>query len=485
MKKNPNLIQLLESFALTALLAFFLFFMRRGEDAFFALTLGFSAYAFLFSMLMIYIDGDKSDRGMCKLLPIARSDLAFYGLLVEYALSVLFAIVHSQSDINIPTMAVIYAIPPIFMLTVILIPTPKEAPLPPPANEGGNVKSKSLIGYAAILRKLIQKCEYESLSTIMEKTADLLLRLDTDFSVQLDTLENDISHKCVKIENALLTHNTSQLFLLERELSATVELIEKRCASYTYCLSDEGFYQIHDEIAMEQIDRLLDKMGLEYEEDLPKLNTPIEGEFFYKKALKFASDEYAALLRSYNDQIVEKLEKETASRAVRAKKRQSFLRIGAQTVTLLLVVVMAGVTLLWHTLLQPNGLIISENDDGTLSVIGYNPIYGDELVIPETVRGKRVTTVGKEALMGSSLRSLELSEGIETIDYQAIRDCAMLEELILPKSLGTIGNYAFKADDLLTKVCYRGSEDDWKKVTVGTLGNDEFKRLEVEFDYQG
>lgn len=484
MKKNPNLIHLLEEFALTALLAFFLFFMRRGDDAFFSVTFGFSLFAFIFLMLMIYIDGDKKDRGMCKLIPLARSDLSFYALLIQYALAVGFAVWHNLTDISIPTVTVIYTLPILIELVLILIPAPKEAAPPPPTNEGSSLKVKSLDYYAKILRGLIGKCEFESLSKVMEETADLLTRIDPEFSVQLDALENDISHKCVKIENALLTSNASQLVLLERELKATVELIEKRCASYKYCLKDEGFYHTDDEIAMRMIDLLLDKMKLEYEEDLPTLNAPIDGEFFYRKALCFASDEYAALLADYNRQIVEKLEKKAVDQAARAKKRLSRLQIGGHAATLLLVALMSGVTLLWHTLLQPNGLMIAENDDGTLTVIGYNAIYGDELTIPAEIRGKQVAVIGKEALLGSELSKVVLSEGIEVIEYQAIRDCPELETLVLPRSLSSIGNYAFKNDALLTKVYYRGSEEEWAKVTIGTLGNDEFKRLEVEFEYK-
>lgn len=485
MKKNPNLVHLLESFALSALLTFFLFFMKRGEDAFFAITIGFSAFAFLFSMLMIYIDGDKTERGVCKLLPIARSDLAFYAQLLQFALAIVFSILHNLSEVSISVVTVIYSILPVVEFIILFIPAPREATPPAPTNEGGVLRAKSFDYYAGQLRKLIQKCEYESLSNVMEKTADLLSRLDTEFCVQPDALENDVSHKCVKIENALLTHNASQLVLLERELSATVELIEKRLQSHKYCLKEDDFYAVNDEIAMSQIDLLLDKLGLEYEEDLPTAQAPIDGEFFYKKALKFASEEYAALLADYNRRIVERIEKEAADQAARRLKKQSLIGRACHIVCLLLALAIGTATLLWHTVLQPNGLVLTENDDGSYSVVGYNPIYGDDLTIPATIGNKHITSVGREALMKHSLRRIELAEGIETIEYQSIRDCIKLEEIILPKSLTSIENYAFKADVSLKKVYFRGSEADWEKVSVGNLGNDEFEKIEIEFEYQG
>lgn len=485
MKKNPNLIHLLESFGLSALLGFFLFFMKRGEDLFFPLTIGFSVFAFLFLLLMIYIDGDISDRGMCKLIPIARSDLAFYGLLAEYALATAFATVHNLRDPSISITVTVYTLPIIAELVLMLIPAPKETQPSAPTNEKGVLKAKSLDYYAVQLRKLIPKCEYQSLSDVMAKLADLLSAIDPDFSIQLDALENDISHKCVKIENALLTHNTTQQALLERELSASVELIEKRVASYKYCLKTEGFYHVDDEIAMAQIDKLLDKLGLEYEDDLPSLSAPFENEFFYHKALRFASAEYAALLSSYNTQIIERLEKDEADRVRRSAKRQTRLQKVSHVLTLVWVIAVAGTLLYWHTMLQPSGLMLKDNDDGTLTLIGYNPIYGDELTLPERIKGKQITVIGEEALKDSAIRSLELPEGIHTIEYQAMVNCTELETLILPRSLSSIGNYAFHSADLLTRVCYRGTAEEWEQVTIGNLGNDEFGEIEVEFGYQG
>lgn len=491
MKKHANLIQFFESVVLSGLLCFFIFFMKRGSDLFLEISLGFAVYAFLFLLLMIYIDGDKTDRGRCKLLPIVRSDLAFIGLLVEYAVVLLLTVLHNLGDVGISTAIIIYAIVPIIELLLIFIPAPKDAPAPVATNEKSTLKAKSLDYYSSILRKLIDKCEYQSLAEVMEKTAALLDRIDPEFSVQLDALENDISHKCVKIENALLTHNETQLVLLERELSSTVELIEKRCASHKYCLTDEGFYHVDDEIAMSQIDLLLDKLGLEYEEDLPTLNTPFESEFFYQKALKFASDEYAALLASYNAQIVEKLEKKASDKALGSLTLQSRMQKIGQALAGAVLICVVGITLYWHTTLQPNGMMLSENDDGTLTLVGYNPFYGDELILPDSVDGKPITVIGEEALMGSSLRKLVLSESVTTIEYQAIRDCYKLETLVLPKSLTYIGNFVFYADPALTQVCYRGSEEEWANVEIKANGNPDFvantkpkkNEITITFDY--
>lgn len=485
MKKYANLIHLSEGFVLSALLCFFLFFMRRGDDLFFPLTIGFSAYAFAFLLLMIYIDGDKPERGKCKLIPLERSDLAFYALLVQCALAAGRATAHNLGEISISAAATLYSIPIVIELMLILIPAPKEAPPPAPSNERSDLKAKSLRYYAAQLRKLIEKCEFESLSAVMEQTADLLCRIDPAYSVQLDALENDVSHKCVKLENALLTHNTPQLALLEREFSATVELIGKRVAHYKYCLLDEGFYHVDDEIAMGQIDLLLDKLGLEYEEDLPSLNQPFADEFFYLKALRFASEEYAALLASYNDRIVEKLEQNARAKVARARRRQSVLLKIGHAFTAFILIAIVSITLFWHLSLQPGGLMLAENEDGTLTVTGYNPFYGDELELPARVKGKQITIIGKNALMGSSLRKLVLPEGVVTVDYQAVSDCYSLETLVLPKSLTNIGNYTFYANRSLSKIYYRGSEEDWASVKIGNLGNDDFKEIEVVFDYNG
>lgn len=53
---------------------------------------------------------------------------------------------------------------------------------------------------------------------------------------------------------------------------------------------------------------------------------------------------------------------------------------------------------------------------------------GDEVVIPDTIEGKRVTSIGPEAFSYSSIKSVILSSNIDTICEYAFADCTSLSK---------------------------------------------------------
>ena len=232
---------------------------------------------------------------------------------------------------------------------------------------------------------------------------------------------------------------------------------------------------------MRQIDLLLDKLGLEYEEDLPTAAAPFDGEFFYRKALRFASEDYRNLLDSYNCQIIERLENEEKARILRREHRMRFLHRGGHVVAAVLIASVVIIPLLWHFVVQPRGLVTTPDDAGNLIVVGYNPFYSDDLVIPAKLNGKKVIAVGENALKASDLTSLTLEEGVERLEYQSLRNSVSLTTIHLPRSITLIGNYATYEMDSLRVIYYAGSEEDWKKIEIGVNGNKPLKSVKIEY----
>ena len=346
------------------------------------------------------------------------------------------------SDLSPWTAFGVYLI--LLLLTALLLFFPElKEPDPTPDNEIDEVSDKRLQYYANYLTKLCRKCQYAPLTAIMTDVASILPRIDPAYSVQLQILDNDLSAKCVKIENALLTGDHARLPILVREMEATLSYIQKRLDRCHYILTDEGFCKTDDEIANAQIDLLLDKFGLEYEDDLPTLEAPFADEFFYKKALLFATDEYKALLWGYNQQIIDRIEAEKIARAERRNHNLRFFRGFSHALAALLMTALVVTPLVWHFILQPGGLLTEADPYGNLIVTGYNTFYGDDLTIPGKIKGKKVIAVGKDALNGIGLTALTVEEGIEKLDYQAICNNTSLSYLSLPASLKEIGHFTF------------------------------------------
>ncbi len=96
---------------------------------------------------------------------------------------------------------------------------------------------------------------------------------------------------------------------------------------------------------------------------------------------------------------------------------------------------------------------IYENDDfmytltdsyTKVRIMGWKQ-EGDEVVIPDTIEGKRVTSIGPEAFKDSSIKSVILSSNIDTICEYAFADCTSLSSVNFAESnLKTIGECAFR-----------------------------------------
>lgn len=482
--KKRNLYHFLECLLLAPLFFFLAFFMRLEGDLFFIFTAVFTGIPMVMQIVYLYIVGDSEKSHPCGLLPIDVSDLLFLYLLLQTGIAIIFLAIRNLSGFSPITALVVYLLLLVLTVLLMVIPAPADEPPPAPTNERDDVSEKKLLYYANYLGRLCRKCEYAPLSTVMTDVAALLKRLDPRFSVQLQTLENDVSSKCVKVENALLTGDHSKLPLLTRELETTLDYMNKRVDDYRYTLTDEGFYHVDDEIAMAQIDRLLDKLGLEYEEDLPTAAEPFEDEFFYQKALQFASDEYKALLADYNQQIVRRKEDERQARIRRIDHRMRHMRRGCHILWGALAVACVALPLLWHLEVRPHGFSYAgEEGSSYVLITGYNPFYGDEVTVPATLNGKKVVALGPDSLKDGTITSLTLEEGIERMDYQSIRDNKNLTTLHLPKSLVEVGNYATYKLPALT-VYYAGTKEEWAKINIKQTGNANDRLVNATIHYE-
>lgn len=481
--KKRNLLHFFECVLLIPLLIFFAFFMKMRSDLFFTFTLIFSAVAAAAQIILLYIVADSEKTHPCKLIPVDVSDLIFLYYLLQTGLSMLFLVLHNLGDFSAWTAFAVYLLLLAATVLLLVLPAPADPPVPAPVNEADDVSDKKLRYYAGYLRKLSGKCQYEALNEQMLQIAELLPRLDTAYSVQLQALEDEISSKCVQVENALLTGEHTRLPLLAREMEATLQHMQKRIADYRYLLTDESFCPEDDEIANGQIDLLLDKLGLEYEEDLSTLSAPFEEEFFYRKALLFATPEYKELLSGYNRQILERIAEEKAEKSARRDRSLRYLRGASHGLAILLTVLTVALPLYWHLILQPQGFQVAPDEENSeyWVITGYNSFYGKDLVVPSTLRGKKIISVGRDSLKGGALTSVKLEEGIERLEYQSLRDNLKITDLYLPASLKEIGHYATYKLDSLRTVHYAGSAEAWEAVEIGVNGNKPLDEAEIQY----
>lgn len=89
----------------------------------------------------------------------------------------------------------------------------------------------------------------------------------------------------------------------------------------------------------------------------------------------------------------------------------------------------------------------TDSTEPTITITGYDTKYGLDVVIPPTINGKTVITIGESAFASKNITELTLPEGIITIGKSAFFS-NKLTNLVLPERITTIDQEAFKSNKL-------------------------------------
>ena len=82
-------------------------------------------------------------------------------------------------------------------------------------------------------------------------------------------------------------------------------------------------------------------------------------------------------------------------------------------------------------------------EDGSYTITGYNGSE-NEVVIPNKINGKKVTSIGDSAFEGcSNLTSITIPKGVTSIGDWAFYGCSNLTSVTIPKGVTSIGRGAF------------------------------------------
>ena len=102
-----------------------------------------------------------------------------------------------------------------------------------------------------------------------------------------------------------------------------------------------------------------------------------------------------------------------------------------------------------------------------------NFAFSDCSSLTNIIIPNRVTSIEMGVFSNcSSLRSIIIPDRVESIGYYSFSDCTSLRSVVIPKSLAEIDSSAFRSCGSLQKIYYKGTKSDWRKVDIGTLGNE-------------
>lgn len=84
--------------------------------------------------------------------------------------------------------------------------------------------------------------------------------------------------------------------------------------------------------------------------------------------------------------------------------------------------------------------------------------------------------------MQTYITKVTISEGITHINPYAFRMSTAINEIVIPKSMTSIGDRAFDYCTNLTTVNYCGTEEDWSNITIGS-GNTYLNNATINYNY--
>ena len=95
--------------------------------------------------------------------------------------------------------------------------------------------------------------------------------------------------------------------------------------------------------------------------------------------------------------------------------------------------------------------------DGQVTITNCDQGVAGELVIPDTIEGDTVTSIGDGAFFGCcSLTSITIPESVTNLGDHAFCGCGALTSITIPESVTRLGESTFSLSDSLTAVTFLG-----------------------------
>ena len=118
----------------------------------------------------------------------------------------------------------------------------------------------------------------------------------------------------------------------------------------------------------------------------------------------------------------------------------------------------------------------------SVTSIGYEAFYNcsglTSVTIPDSV-----TSIGEHAFRGcSSLASVTIPDSVTSIGNSAFSGCSSLTSVTIPDGVTSIDYNAFYNCNSLTTVNYKGSQEQWEQISIGS-SNEDLTNATINYNY--
>ncbi len=118
--------------------------------------------------------------------------------------------------------------------------------------------------------------------------------------------------------------------------------------------------------------------------------------------------------------------------------------------------------------------------DGVESIGKY--AFADCTKLTSIKMADSVTSVGDYAFSGcTALVDVTVGSGVKTIGAYAFSQCGKLTSITIPNSVTSIASGTFYRASKLTTVTYKGTQEEWAQINIGTTDNSSFLNANIVF----
>lgn len=101
---------------------------------------------------------------------------------------------------------------------------------------------------------------------------------------------------------------------------------------------------------------------------------------------------------------------------------------------------------------------------------GFEGLNADNS-IEEIVLSENLTQIPEFAFSGCNISTVEIPDKVTKINYSSFYGCSALKSIVIPTSVKSIVSYAFYNCNSIKSVYYKGSAEEWAKISIGKKGN--------------
>ncbi len=139
-----------------------------------------------------------------------------------------------------------------------------------------------------------------------------------------------------------------------------------------------------------------------------------------------------------------------------------------------------GITKIGETMFSNCSALASVEIPDSVISIGYRAFYScKNLKAIKLPAG--VVSIGEQAFNLSGIESIEIPEGVTSLGKMTFTYCTSLKSIVVSKSVTTIGDDCFSVCGYFKTVYYKGSAEDWSKITIGIDTNNYLGRTTKYF----